>query len=85
VILSRIFVGLTAADATIITAMFGELSNESNQIAAFNLIPVFTGLGAVCGVLLGGSLLHFGQSSIFQKFPYHSLEKNLIIGFFFPI
>ena len=72
------FVGLIDANLGMVNAIVGELSNKSNQSAAFSFIPVFQGLGAILGVITGGLLVFpadkmpwlFGESEFLKQVPY---------------
>jgi MFS family permease len=71
--------GALNANQGIISTIFGELSNSSNQSIAFSLMPIFWGLGAVIGPVIGGALVFpdqrfpslFGGSELLKRFPYH--------------
>ena len=66
------------ANSSIISTIFGELSDSSNQSIAFSLMPIFWGLGAVVGPVIGGILVFptetfpslFGESQLLKHFPY---------------
>jgi fucose permease len=84
-----VFVGLIDANLGMVNAIVGELSNTSNQTAAFSFIPVFQGLGAILGVIAGGLLVFpaeklswlFGESEFLKEYPY-SLQMSLVtVGF----
>jgi MFS family permease len=70
--------GVLNANQSIISTIFGELSNSSNQSIAFSLLPIFWGLGAVIGPVIGGALVYptqklpslFGNSELLEHFPY---------------
>ena len=70
--------GVLNANQGIISTIFGELSNSSNQSIAFSLMPIFWGLGAVIGPVIGGALVFpdqrfpslFGESKLLKQFPY---------------
>jgi MFS family permease len=69
--------GLLNSNASVISTMFGELSNLSNQSFLFSLMPIFWGLGAVIGPIIGGGLVYpveklpvlFGENELFKRFP----------------
>jgi MFS family permease len=71
--------GALNANQGIISTIFGELSNSSNQSIAFSLMPIFWGLGAVIGPVIGGALVFpdqrfpslFGGSELLKRFPYY--------------
>jgi fucose permease len=86
-------VGLIDANLGMVNAIVGELSNTSNQTAAFSFIPVFQGLGAILGVITGGLLVFpaeklswlFGESEFLKEYPYCHLQMSLVtIGFSYP-
>jgi len=58
--------GMLNANQGIISTIFGELSNSSNQSIEFSLLPIFWGLGAVLEPVIGGSL--FFQRKSFPLF-----------------
>jgi MFS family permease len=80
-ICAQLFVALIDANLGMVNAIIGELSNKSNQSAAFSFIPVFQGLGAILGVITGGLLAYpteklpwlFGESEFLHQYPYFPL------------
>jgi MFS family permease len=79
-ILSQVLAGILNANSSVISTIFGELSNSSNQSTAFTLLPIFWSLGAVIGPIIGGALVFptekfpfiFGQSTLIKRCPYIS-------------
>lgn len=76
--MSQLLAGTFNANSSIITTIFGELSDSSNQSKAFSLMPIFWGLGAVVGPIIGGALVFpakqfpslFGDIELLKRFPY---------------
>jgi MFS family permease len=76
--LSQVLAGALNANSSIISTIFGELTNLSNQSIAFSLLPIFWGLGGVIGPVIGGALVFpvqnfpslFGDSVVLERFPY---------------
>jgi len=91
--MAQILAGVFNANSSIITTIFGELSNSSNQSIAFSLMPIFWGLGAVIGPIIGGSLVFpsenfpslFGNSSLLKTHPYVAWSAKLIVASSFPM
>ena len=75
--MSQMLAGMLNANQGIVSTIFGELSNSSNQSLAFSLMPIFWGLGAVLGPVIGGSLVFpaekfpslFGDNELLKRFP----------------
>jgi hypothetical protein len=73
---------LIDANLGMVNAIIGELSNDSNQTAAFGFLPVVQGLGAIFGAITGGSLVFpaeklswlFGENEFLKQYPYFLLR-----------
>jgi MFS family permease len=57
VLLVQILMGLTNGNAAVVPAVFGELTDRSNQTTAFKWLPVLYTIGTITGPGLGGFLV----------------------------
>ncbi|KAF3901636.1 hypothetical protein ABW21_db0206717 [Orbilia brochopaga] len=64
--------GIVNGNQGVVSTVLGEITDRSNQSAAFAYLPVVYGIGAILGPILGGLLSSPKGSSIglVQKYPY---------------
>ncbi|KAI5851336.1 major facilitator superfamily domain-containing protein [Morchella snyderi] len=68
--------GLVNGNAGIVSTVLGEITDKSNQSAAFSYLPVVYGIGGITGPLIGGILVHSSRTGIFSEYPY--LLPNIV-------
>jgi MFS family permease len=64
-----VLMGLVNGNSGVISTCLGEITDRSNQSAAFVYLPVVYGLGGITGPALGGLL-------VLQQNPFNRAEKN---------
>ncbi|KAF8607066.1 MFS general substrate transporter, partial [Ceratobasidium sp. AG-I] len=98
-LISRALSGALNGNVAVIKSVLGEITDETNQGAAFAYLPLCWSIGSLIAPALGGFLSHpserypsvFGSSLIFQRYPYllpclaGSVFSTigLVAGFFF--
>lgn len=60
----------------IVSTVLGEITDKSNQSAAFSYLPVVYGIGGITGPLIGGILVHSSRTGVFSEYPY--LLPNIV-------
>ncbi|RPB14787.1 MFS general substrate transporter [Morchella conica CCBAS932] len=68
--------GLVNGNAGIVSTVLGEITDKSNQSAAFSYLPVVYGIGGITGPLIGGILVHSSRTGVFSEYPY--LLPNIV-------
>lgn len=77
-ILVQALMGLVNGNAAVVSTCLGEITDRSNQSAAFVYLPVIYGIGGITGPALGGLLiLENNPFKMGHKNPYPYLLPNL--------
>ncbi|KAK6503584.1 hypothetical protein TWF481_008597 [Arthrobotrys musiformis] len=71
-ILVQGIMGAVNGNQGVVSTVLGEITDRSNQSAAFAYLPVVYGIGAILGPILGGLLASSSDSeySLVRKYPY---------------
>ncbi|KAK6537044.1 hypothetical protein TWF281_001246 [Arthrobotrys megalospora] len=71
-ILVQGIMGAVNGNQGVVSTVLGEITDRSNQSAAFAYLPVVYGIGAILGPVLGGLLASSRESkySLVRKYPY---------------
>ncbi|KAJ6260867.1 Major facilitator superfamily multidrug transporter [Drechslerella dactyloides] len=76
--------GIVNGNQGVVSTVLGEITDRSNQSAAFAYLPVVYGVGGILGPILGGLLSSSKESSwgIVQKYPYclPNLASAVLLG-----